>query len=157
MSRSTHTTHNSHPPIRRRIVATLLAAPALLACVVLPTSPSAAAAECTTTFLDTAGDQRWENPTNWTEQETPTHDDVVCVSGLSVVVSSSTAVGSLRGDGEVDVEAGADLRVLGEVDLGSFLVTDGRLESHANPASASEGSRPDLRLLERVLDGLQAL
>ncbi len=36
------------------------------------------------------------------------------------------------------------------------LVTDGLLDSHANPAS-SDGSRPDLRLLERVLDGLQAL
>lgn len=37
------------------------------------------------------------------------------------------------------------------------LVTEGYLESHANPASGEEGSRPDLRLLERVLDGLQAL
>jgi len=37
------------------------------------------------------------------------------------------------------------------------LVTDGLLDSHANPASGDEGSRPDLRLLERVLDGLQAL
>ncbi|MEZ5166923.1 MAG: DUF742 domain-containing protein [Acidimicrobiales bacterium] len=37
------------------------------------------------------------------------------------------------------------------------LVTDGFLDSHVNPASESEGSRPDLRLLERVLDGLQAL
>jgi hypothetical protein len=37
------------------------------------------------------------------------------------------------------------------------LVTEGFLESHANPASGEEGSRPDLRLLERVLDGLQAL
>jgi Protein of unknown function (DUF742) len=37
------------------------------------------------------------------------------------------------------------------------MVTDGFLDSHANPASAEEGSRPDLRLLERVLDGLQAL
>ena len=36
------------------------------------------------------------------------------------------------------------------------MVTAGQLESHANPASG-EGSRPDLRLLERVLDGLQAL
>ena len=37
------------------------------------------------------------------------------------------------------------------------MVTEGFLDSHANPASAEEGSRPDLRLLERVLDGLQAL
>jgi hypothetical protein len=37
------------------------------------------------------------------------------------------------------------------------LVTEGLLDSHANPASDEEGSRPDLRLLERVLDGLQAL
>lgn len=37
------------------------------------------------------------------------------------------------------------------------LVTEGFLDSHANPASGEEGSRPDLRLLERVLDGLQAL
>lgn len=37
------------------------------------------------------------------------------------------------------------------------MVTDGFLDSHANPASDEEGSRPDLRLLERVLDGLQAL
>jgi hypothetical protein len=37
------------------------------------------------------------------------------------------------------------------------LVTEGFLDSHVNPASDSEGSRPDLRLLERVLDGLQAL
>ncbi|MEQ8841451.1 MAG: DUF742 domain-containing protein [Acidimicrobiales bacterium] len=37
------------------------------------------------------------------------------------------------------------------------LVTEGFLDSHANPASDEEGSRPDLRLLERVLDGLQAL
>jgi len=37
------------------------------------------------------------------------------------------------------------------------LVTEGQLDCNANPASAEEGSRPDLRLLERVLDGLQAL
>ena len=37
------------------------------------------------------------------------------------------------------------------------MVTEGHLDSHANPASGDEGSRPDLRLLERVLDGLQAL
>ena len=37
------------------------------------------------------------------------------------------------------------------------MVTDGQLEANANPAEAEEGSRPDLRLLERVLDGLQAL
>ena len=37
------------------------------------------------------------------------------------------------------------------------LVTEGFLDANANPASAEEGSRPDLRLLERVLDGLQAL
>ena len=37
------------------------------------------------------------------------------------------------------------------------MVTEGHLDSHANPASDEEGSRPDLRLLERVLDGLQAL
>lgn len=36
------------------------------------------------------------------------------------------------------------------------LVGDGLLDSHANPVSG-EGARPDLRLLERVLDGLQAL
>lgn len=36
------------------------------------------------------------------------------------------------------------------------LVTDGLLDSQANPAPG-DGSRPDLRLLERVLDGLQAL
>lgn len=37
------------------------------------------------------------------------------------------------------------------------MVTDELLESHVNPASDNDGSRPDLRLLERVLDGLQAL
>ena len=37
------------------------------------------------------------------------------------------------------------------------LVTEELLDSHANPASGEAGSRPDLRLLERVLDGLQAL
>ena len=37
------------------------------------------------------------------------------------------------------------------------IVTEGFLHSQANPASAEEGSRPDLRLLERVLNGLQAL
>ena len=37
------------------------------------------------------------------------------------------------------------------------MVTDGLLDANANPASAEAGSRPDLRLLERVLDGLQAL
>lgn len=36
------------------------------------------------------------------------------------------------------------------------LVTEGHLDSHATPATG-DGSRPDLRLLERVLDGLQAL
>lgn len=41
--------------------------------------------------------------------------------------------------------------------LAGDLVTEGFLDSHANPASGGEGSRPDLRLLERVLDGLQAL
>lgn len=37
------------------------------------------------------------------------------------------------------------------------MVTEGLLESHVNPAEGNESSRPDLRLLERVLDGLQAL
>ncbi len=37
------------------------------------------------------------------------------------------------------------------------MVTEGLLESHANPAEGNESSRPDPRLLERVLDGLQAL
>jgi hypothetical protein len=41
--------------------------------------------------------------------------------------------------------------------LAGDLVTEGFLDSHANPANGEEGSRPDLRLLERVLDGLQAL
>jgi hypothetical protein len=41
--------------------------------------------------------------------------------------------------------------------LAGDLVTEGHLDSHANPASGEAGSRPDLRLLERVLDGLQAL
>ncbi len=36
------------------------------------------------------------------------------------------------------------------------LVGEGLLDSHANPASG-DGTRADLRLLERVLDGLQAL
>jgi hypothetical protein len=36
------------------------------------------------------------------------------------------------------------------------LVTEGLLDSHSTPATG-DGSRPDLRLLERVLDGLQAL
>jgi len=36
------------------------------------------------------------------------------------------------------------------------MVTDGFLECNATPA-ATPDSRPDLRLLERVLDGLQAL
>jgi uncharacterized protein DUF742 len=37
------------------------------------------------------------------------------------------------------------------------MVTDGFLDSHSTPVSDEAGSRPDLRLLERVLDGLQAL
>jgi len=41
--------------------------------------------------------------------------------------------------------------------LAGDMVTDGFLESNANPVSDEKGSRPDLRLLERVLDGLQAL
>ena len=36
------------------------------------------------------------------------------------------------------------------------MVTEGMLDSHRNTAS-EDGARPDLRLLERVLDGLQAL
>ncbi len=37
------------------------------------------------------------------------------------------------------------------------MVTEGFLEANATIASANEDSRPDLRLLERVLDDLQAL
>ena len=37
------------------------------------------------------------------------------------------------------------------------MVTEGFLEANATIMAADENSRPDLRLLERVLDGLQAL
>ena len=36
------------------------------------------------------------------------------------------------------------------------MVTEGLLDSH-RPTTADTGDRPDLRLLEKVLDGLQAL
>ena len=36
------------------------------------------------------------------------------------------------------------------------MTNEGLLDSHATPASKS-GNRPDIKLLERVLDGLQAL
>ena len=36
------------------------------------------------------------------------------------------------------------------------MTTEGLLDSHATPASKT-GNRPDIKLLERVLDGLQAL
>ena len=37
------------------------------------------------------------------------------------------------------------------------MVTEGLLDCNVPPVASEEGSRPDLRLLERVLDGLQAL
>ena len=36
------------------------------------------------------------------------------------------------------------------------MTSEGLLDSHATPASQT-GNRPDIKLLERVLDGLQAL
>jgi len=79
-------------------------------------------------------------------------------AGSSELLTERRQICELCADPMSIVEVSAHLRLplgVARVLVGD-MVTEGLLDCNAAPAAADD-SRPDLRLLERVLDGLQAL